>query len=251
MAPLLSLRNLSVEIDDKQILNNLNIDINPNEIHVVMGPNGVGKSTLSKVIMGSDECKIVSGEIIYQGKNINQMSVEERSRKGIFLAMQSPIEIEGVANSEFLKVALNSKSDKHIGLYDFIKKIEKAIDDLKMNENMIHRSINKGFSGGEKKKNEILQMKILEPKMIILDEIDSGLDVDSLKIVGQNIKDYYKHNNQQASLLIITHYPRLLKYIKPDFVHIMLDGQIVKTGDYKLASVIEKKGYDFVKEELK
>ena len=120
-----------------------------------------------------------------------------------------------------------------------------------MNENMIHRSINKGFSGGEKKKNEILQMKILEPKMIILDEIDSGLDVDSLKIVGQNIKDYYKHNNQQASLLIITHYPRLLKYIKPDFVHIMLDGQIVKTGDYKLASVIEKKGYDFVKEELK
>ena len=176
MAPLLSLRNLSVEIDDKQILNNLNIDINPNEIHVVMGPNGVGKSTLSKVIMGSDECKIVSGEIIYQGKNINQMSVEERSRKGIFLAMQSPIEIEGVANSEFLKVALNSKSDKHIGLYDFIKKIEKAIDDLKMNENILRIMIEKKQIGDEKNK---FARKRRRP---ILEETKTKTKKDKVKI---------------------------------------------------------------------
>ncbi len=248
---LLKIKNLSVKVNDKTILSDFNIDINPQEIHVVMGPNGVGKSTLSKTIMGSSECEIVNGGIIYQDEKINNMPVEERSRKGIFLAMQYPIDIEGVSNSEFLKVALSSKLNKNVGLYEFIKKMDKNINDLNMDDNMVHRSVNKGFSGGERKKNEILQLKILEPTMIILDEIDSGLDVDSLKTVGQNIMDYFEHNDNRASILIITHYPRILEYIKPDYVHIMLNGKIVKTGDYTLALEVEHKGYDFIKEELK
>jgi Fe-S cluster assembly ATP-binding protein len=251
MNNLLDIKNLNVKINNKQILNDFNLNINCNEIHVVMGPNGVGKSTLSKVIMGNNECEIMSGDIMYKNESIINMPVEERSRKGIFLAMQYPIEIEGVSNSEFLKVALSSKLNKNVGLYEYVKKMDNAISDLKMNENMAHRSINKGFSGGERKKNEILQMKILEPTMIILDEIDSGLDVDSLKIVGENVMDYFNHNNNNASILIITHYPRVLEYIKPNFVHVMLNGKIVKTGNYDLALEIEKKGYDFIKDELK
>jgi len=251
MSSLLKIKDLDVNVNDKNILKAFNINISSNEIHVIMGPNGVGKSTLSKVIMGNAECEIISGEILYKDEIINKMPVEERSRSGIFIAMQSPIEIEGVTNSEFLKVALSSKLNKNIGLYEFIKKLEGAISDLNMNENMAHRSINKGFSGGERKKNEILQMKVLEPTMIILDEIDSGLDVDSLKIVGTNIMDYFKSNNNNASILIITHYPRILEYIKPDYVHIMLGGKIVKTGTYELAFEVEKRGYDFIKEELK
>ena len=247
---MLKIKDIEVKLDNKKILDKFNIDIKEKEIHVVMGPNGVGKSTLSKVIMGHSDYKVTGGDILLNNESILNMSVDERSRKGIFLAMQSPIEIDGVTNSEFLKAALSSKLNKHVGLYEFIKKMETATSDLKMNENMAHRSINQGFSGGERKKNEILQMKVLEPSMIILDEIDSGLDVDSLKIVGENVMDYFNNNENGASILIITHYPRVLQYIKPDYVHIMLGGKIVKTGDYKLALEIEEKGYDFIKEEI-
>ena len=248
---MLKIKDIEVKLGNKRILDRFNIDIKEKEIHVVMGPNGVGKSTLSKVIMGHPDYKVTSGDILLNNESILNMDVTERSKKGLFLAMQSPIEIEGVTNSEFLRVALCNKLDKHVGLYDFIKKMETATKDLNMNENMAHRFINKGFSGGERKKNEILQMKILEPSMIILDEIDSGLDVDSLKIVGENVMEYFNNNNHNASILIITHYPRILEYIKPDYVHIMLDGKIVKTGDYKLALEIEEKGYDFIKEQMK
>lgn len=243
---ILTIKDLTVTLNNNEIIKNFNLDINNKEIHVVMGPNGVGKSTLAKVIMGNPDYKVTSGDIKYQQESILNMSVDERARKGIFYAMQSPIEIEGVTNSEFLKVALSTKLNKNVGLYDFVKQLDQAVKDLKMDEKMIHRSINKGFSGGERKKNEILQMKILKPTMIILDEIDSGLDVDSLKIVGQNIMTYFK--NHHASILIITHYPRILKYIKPDFVHVMMDGKIIKTGDLTLALAIEKQGYDFLKE---
>lgn len=247
---ILTIKNLTVELNDKTILNNFNIDINPGEIHAIMGPNGVGKSTLSKVIMGDNDYQITAGDILLEDKNILSMPTDERARRGLFLAMQSPVEIEGITNSEFLKVALSSKLEKNVGLYDFIKKLDGAIADLKMQTNMAHRAINKGFSGGERKRNEIMQMKILEPTMILLDEIDSGLDVDSLKVVGENIINYFNNNKQKVGILIITHYPRILEYIKPDYVHIMIDGKIVKTGPYDLAFKVEKQGYDFIKEEL-
>lgn len=246
----LKIESLAVNIDDKQILKDFNIDIKNGEIHAIMGPNGVGKSTLSKVIMGDSDYKIMSGDISYNNKSIIDLTVDERARLGIFLAMQNPIEIEGITNSEFLKVALSTKLNKNIGLYEFIKQLDKSISDLNMNPNMAHRSINKGFSGGERKRNEILQMKILEPTMIVLDEIDSGLDVDSLKIVGDNVMDYFNNNKDKVGVLIITHYPRILDYIKPDFVHVMMNGRIVKTGNYDLAIEIEKQGYDFIKKEL-
>jgi Fe-S cluster assembly ATP-binding protein len=246
----LKIDSLAVNIDDKQILKDFNIDIKNGEIHAIMGPNGVGKSTLSKVIMGDSDYKIMSGDISYNNKSIIDLTVDERARLGIFLAMQNPIEIEGITNSEFLKVALSTKLNKNIGLYEFIKQLDKSISDLNMNPNMAHRSINKGFSGGERKRNEILQMKILEPTMIVLDEIDSGLDVDSLKIVGDNVMDYFNNNKDKVGVLIITHYPRILDYIKPDFVHVMMNGKIVKTGNYDLAIEIEKQGYDFIKKEL-
>ncbi len=232
----------SVKDSDYSILDHFSLTINDGEIHVIMGPNGVGKSTLSKVIMGHYQYEIHSGDILLDKESILNLDVDERSRKGLFLCMQDPTVIDGVSNSEFLRTAKNSITSKKVNLYTFIKELEDGMKDLSLDENMIHRSLNKGFSGGEKKKNEILQMKILKPKMIILDELDSGLDVDSLKIVCDNINSYLKEN-RTASLLIITHYPRILEYIKPNFVHILKDGKIVKTGDYQLALEIEKNGY--------
>ena len=239
---MLKIENLSVKVDNKVILNNFNLIINDGEVHTIMGPNGVGKSTLSRVIMGDSNYKIVNGNINFDGDNLLPLSIDERAKKGIYLAMQNPMEIDGVSNQDFLRTAISGKNNKRIGLYDFIKKCEEGINDLAMNKELIHRSLNVGFSGGEKKKNEVLQIKLLEPSLIILDELDSGLDVDSLKIVCKNIKDYIK-THKDTTLIIITHYPMILNYLKPDYVHIVNNKKIVKTGDANIINDIEKNGY--------
>lgn len=241
---MLEIKKLTVKVENKIVLDKFNLTINDGEVHVIMGPNGAGKSTLTKVIMADPNYEIVSGDIIYNNESILSLSTDQRARLGIFLAMQNPIEIDGVTNSDFLRTALSSKLNENVNLYSFIKKIDVATKDLKMPSEMIHRSVNKGFSGGERKKNEILQMKILEPSLILLDEIDSGVDVDALKIVGENINSYIKEK-KESSALIITHYTHLLKYIKPQFVHIIKNGKIIKTGDYSLAKKIEENGFDF------
>ena len=240
---MLSIKNLSVIVNKKEVLNKFNLDINDGSIHVIMGPNGVGKSTLSRVIMGDNNYKVINGEILFNDIDITTMSTDARSRLGIFLAMQYPLEIDGVSNQDFLRTAMSSHQGKKVGLYDFILKCEEATSELKMDKNLIHRSLNVGFSGGEKKKNEVLQIKLLKPKFIILDELDSGLDVDSLKIVAKNV-DEYKKDNPDTSILIITHLSNILEYIKPDYVHILANGKLIETGDYELAKMIEKNGYN-------
>lgn len=241
---MLKIENLSTSIDGKDILKNFYLNINDGEVHALMGPNGTGKSTLSKVILNNKKYQKLSGKIMFDDVDITNMSTDEIARKGIFLCNQLPCEIDGVTTADFLRTALNEKEE--VSLYQYIKKIDSAVKDLKMDENMIHRSMNKDFSGGEKKKNEILQLKVLEPKFIILDELDSGLDVDSLKIVCENINSYLKEH-ENTSVLIITHYPKILQYIKPDYVHVMVNGNIKKTGDASLALEIEEKGYDAYK----
>lgn len=238
----LEIKNLSVEIDKKIILNKFDLNIAPGKIHAIMGPNGVGKSTLSRVIIGDERYHVIEGDILFEGTSILKLRTDEIARKGIFLAMQSPMEIEGVSNQDFLRTAISQKKGERVGLYQFIKDCEQATEDLKMNRDLIHRSLNVGFSGGEKKKNEVLQIKLLRPSFIILDELDSGLDVDSLRVVCENIKNYMKEN-PDTSLLIITHYSMILEYLKPDYVHILADKHIVKTGDYHLVADIEKNGY--------
>lgn len=249
---LLKIDNLSVNIDDKKILDGYNLSINNGEVHAVMGPNGSGKSTLSKTIMGDIHYEVTKGHILFNDKDISNLKTDERARLGLFLAMQYPVEIEGISNSDFLRTALSTKNNGNLNIYEFAKKIEKETEALSMNKDMIHRSINTGFSGGERKKNEILQMNLLEPKLVILDEIDSGLDIDSLKIVATSINEY-KKTHPDTAILIITHYQRILDYIKPDFVHIMTCGKIVKTGDYKLALELESNGFNLVtdKKDLK
>lgn len=241
---MLEIKKIGVKIidDDKEILKDFSLTIKKGEIHAIMGPNGTGKSTLAKTIMGHYKYQVVAGSIIFEEDDITNISVDERAKRGIFFGMQDPTEIEGITNSEFLRTALKEVTGENVNLYTFIKQMEEGMKDLKLNESMLHRSLNKGFSGGEKKKNEILQLKLLKPKLVILDEIDSGLDVDSLKIVCQNINSYLEENSD-ASVLMITHYPRILEYIKPDYVHIMQDGKIQKTGDLLLAKKIEKDGY--------
>lgn len=244
----LKIKNICVNIDDKEILKNFSLEIKSGEIHAIMGPNGTGKSTLSRVIMGDNRYKLVSGEIIFDDKNINELTTDERARLGLFLGLQMPTSIEGVTNADFLRTALHIKEGNNFNLMHLIKDINKTCDELKIDRNMIHRAVNSGFSGGERKKNEILQMKLLKPSIIMLDEIDSGLDVDSLKIVGENVMEYYKTSD--SAILLITHYQRLLDYIKPDFVHIMINGNIKKSGDASLVDEIEKKGYEKILSEI-
>ena len=240
---MLEIKNLTVEIDKRIILDKFNLNIKPGTIHAIMGPNGVGKSTLSRTLMGDPKYNIMEGIILYKGENIINLPVDERSRKGIFLAMQSPLEIEGVSNQDFLRTAISRKNNERVGLYQFIKEVETSLEELKMSKELVHRSLNVGFSGGEKKKNEVLQIKLLKPNFIILDEIDSGLDVDSLRIVCQNLKDYLKEY-PNTSILIITHLPKLLEYLKPDYVHVVVDGNIRETSGYDLAKKIEEFGYN-------
>ena len=239
---ILNIDNLTVEVAGKIILKDFSLEIKSGEIHAIMGPNGTGKSTLTKVIMGDPNYKIIKGKISYNGKVINKMPVNERAKLGIFLGMQMPLTIEGVTNAVFLRSALRAKEGDNFKLLPFIRKVDKLTEKLHMDSEMIHRGINDGFSGGERKKNEILQMCILKPNVVLLDEIDSGLDVDSLKLVGESVMDYY--NECKPAILLVTHYQRLLDYIKPDFIHIMKDGKIVLSGDKKLALKIEEEGYD-------
>ena len=238
----LEIKNLFVKTDNKEILKDFNMKINKGEIHALMGPNGVGKSTLSKVLMGYPDYTITSGEILVDDKSINTLEINERSKLGIFLVYQNPISIDGVTTSELIKTSLDN-TDKHKGLYEYVLELEKNTDELKMDKKMLHRGFNVGFSGGERKKNEILQVLMLKPKFIILDELDSGLDVDSLKIVCDTLNKYLKEN-KDTSVLIITHYTRILDYIKPEFVHMMKDGSISLSGDIKLSKQIEKYGYN-------
>ena len=243
---ILKIDNLTVKaVDDgKVILKDFSLEIKSGEIHAIMGPNGTGKSTLTKVLMGDHNYKIVKGKIIYNGTNINKMPVNERAKLGIFLGMQMPMAIEGVTNADFLRSGVRAKEGDKFKLLPFIKEVDGLIKKLKMDPDMLNRGVNDGFSGGERKKNEILQMYVLKPTVVLLDEIDSGLDVDSLKIVGESVMDYY--NDKKPAILLVTHYQRLLDYIKPDFIHVMSDGKIVLSGDEDLAKKIEDEGYEKV-----
>ena len=240
---MLELKNLKASIGEKSIIKGLNLNIKPGEVHAIMGPNGSGKSTLANVLSGKNGYEI-SGSLKFEGQNLNEIPIEERARKGIFLAFQYPLEIPGVNTSNFLKTSLNtirkSKGQKNLDTITLLKLIKEKASELNIDEKFLSRHLNVGFSGGEKKKKEILQMKLLEPKLAILDETDSGLDIDALRIVADGVNSY---KNKKNSFLIITHYQRLLDYIKPDFVHVLSDGKIVKTGNFNLAKELEKTGY--------
>lgn len=247
---ILSVRNLTAEVDGIQILKGLNLEVKAGEIHAIMGPNGSGKSTFSKVLAGHPDYTVTGGEIIFQGENLLELEAEERARSGIFLAFQYPIEIPGVSNLDFLRVAYNSKR-KHQGLeeldaFDFDDLVRQKLDIVKMDPAFLSRSLNEGFSGGEKKRNEILQMAMLEPTLGILDETDSGLDIDALKIVANGVNQLA---NAENAIVLITHYQRLLDYITPDYVHVMEGGRILTTGGKELALELEARGYNWVREE--
>ena len=241
---MLQIKNLKAKIDNKEILKGLNLGIKPGEVHAIMGPNGSGKSTLSNVLSGKKGYS-VSGEVKYLNENLLDLEIEERAHKGIFLAFQYPLEIPGVNTNIFLKTSLNAikkaKGEKELDAIEFLKLIKQKASELKFDEKILSRQLNVGFSGGEKKKNEILQMSILNPKLSILDETDSGLDIDALKIVSDGVNAL---RSKESSFLIITHYQRLLEYIKPDFVHVLINGQIVKSGGSELALELESKGYE-------
>ncbi|EWT92847.1 TPA: Fe-S cluster assembly ATPase SufC [Staphylococcus aureus] len=249
MASTLEIKDLHVSIEDKEILKGVNLTINTDEIHAIMGPNGTGKSTLSSAIMGHPSYEVTKGEVLLDGVNILELEVGERAKAGLFLAMQYPSEITGVTNADFMRSAINAKREEgqEINLMQFIKKLDKNMDFLDIDKDMAQRYLNEGFSGGEKKRNEILQLMMLEPKFAILDEIDSGLDIDALKVVSKGINQMRGEN---FGALMITHYQRLLNYITPDKVHVMYAGKVVKSGGPELAKRLEEEGYEWVKEEF-
>lgn len=249
---MLEIKNLFVKIENKEILKGINLTVNPGEVHAIMGPNGSGKSTLAQVIAGREEYEITGGEILFDGKNLLDMSPEDRAREGVFLAFQYPVEIPGVSNTNLLKTAVN-EIRKHRGLeaYDsieFLQVIKEKMKLVELDPSFLSRSVNEGFSGGEKKRNEIFQMAVLDPKLGVLDETDSGLDIDALRIVANGVN---KLKSDKNAFVVVTHYQRLLNYIVPDFVHILLDGRIVVSGDKNLALKLEEVGYDWVKDHAK
>lgn len=249
MSSTLEIKDLHVSIEDKEILKGVNLTINTGEIHAIMGPNGTGKSTLSSAIMGHPSYEVTQGEVLLDGVNILELDVDERAKAGLFLAMQYPSEITGVTNADFMRSAINAKREEgqEINLMQFIKKLDKQMDFLDIDKDMAQRYLNEGFSGGEKKRNEILQLMMLEQKFAILDEIDSGLDIDALKVVSKGINQM---RGEEFGALMITHYQRLLNYITPDKVHVMYGGKIVKSGGPELAKRLEEEGYEWVKEEF-
>lgn len=248
---MIKINNLRATIEGKEILKGLNLEVNAGEVHAIMGPNGAGKSTLASILAGREEYEVTEGTVDFDGENLLELSTEERAREGLFLAFQYPVEIPGVSNINFLRTAIN-ETREHKGLAplsakEFMGMIKEKSKIVELDSKLSSRSVNEGFSGGEKKRNEIFQLAMLEPKLAILDETDSGLDIDALKIVSNGVN---KLKNKDNATIVITHYQRLLDYIVPDYVHVLYDGKIVKTGDKTLALELEEKGYDWIKEEL-
>jgi len=247
---MLNVRNLSVGVDGKAILRNLNLDVRAGEVHAVMGPNGSGKSTLAQALAGHPAYTVTGGEVTYLGRNLLAMPPEERARAGLFLAFQYPIEIAGVSNAAFLKAAINemraARGQEELDAMEMLEVLEKKLALVDMDRSFLSRPVNEGFSGGEKKRNEILQMAVLEPKLAILDETDSGLDIDALKIVAQGVNSLRRPDN---AIILVTHYQRILNYVEPDRVHVLFDGRIVKSAGKELALELERKGYDWIKEQ--
>ena len=247
---MLSIRNLSVGVDGKAILRNLNLDVRAGEVHAVMGPNGSGKSTLAQALAGHPAYTVTGGEVTYLGRDLLAMPAEERARAGLFLAFQYPIEIAGVSNAAFLKAAINemraARGQEELDAMEMLEVLEKKLALVDMDRSFLSRPVNEGFSGGEKKRNEILQMAVLEPRLAILDETDSGLDIDALKIVAQGVNSLRRPDN---AIILVTHYQRILNYVEPDRVHVLFDGRIVKSAGKELALELERKGYDWIKEQ--
>ena len=248
---MLKIKNIHAKIEDKGILNGIDLEIKAGEIHAIMGPNGSGKSTLASVITGKEEYEVTDGQILFENEDLEEVSPEERAHKGIFMSFQYPIEIPGITTTNFIKTAINetrkARGENDMPAKDMLKMLREKCDLLDIDQKFLSRSINDGFSGGEKKRNEIFQMAMLEPKLAILDETDSGLDIDALKIVANGVN---KLKSQDNAVVVITHYQRLLDYIVPDYVHVLFDGKIVKSGTKDLAHELEKKGYDWIKEEV-
>ena len=248
---LLSIKDIHASIEGKEILKGINLDIQPGEVHAIMGPNGGGKSTLASVLAGREEDEVTKGSIKFDGKDMLELSPEDRAREGLFLAFQYPVEIPGVSTTNFIKTAVNEKRKYHgqepMDAVSFLKMMKQKIELVEIDKSLLTRSINEGFSGGEKKRNEIFQMAMLEPKLAILDETDSGLDIDALRIVANGVN---KLRNAERGIIVITHYQRLLDYLQPDFVHVLVNGKIVKSGTKELALELEEKGYDFIKDEI-